>query len=166
MIVTQYDKPSNPTTINSMCEIFHGNESEVYKMMLNAHKHFHGDKCMNVNYENYISIRRNISYSDDRSWWYQTCTEFGWYQTTGSKNQIFGNYLPVEYFTAQCKDTYGIEVTQELMDETNSHFGGFNQRGSNIFWTNGGIDPWHAMSIIESDNQDLILIPVYFYYIY
>lgn len=47
------------------------------------------------------------------------------------------------------------------MDETNAHYGGFNQRGSNVFWTNGGIDPWHAMSVIESDNQDVVYIPVY-----
>lgn len=52
------------------------------------------------------------------------------------------------------------------MDETNAHYGGFNQRGSNIFWTNGGIDPWHAMSVIESDNQDVVYIPVYINVLY
>lgn len=42
----------------------------------------------------------------DRQWFYQTCSEFGWYQSSGSPNSIFGTSFPVELSATLCNDIY------------------------------------------------------------
>lgn len=158
MGIIQYNKPHAPTDIDVMCDNFIGS-SDPYDMMIKFVKSKSGG-CFDINYQDFIDELKNETYSAFRSWLWQTCSEFGFYQTSNSKNQIFGNYLPLEFSVQMCKDIYGYDATDELMDETNSHYGGLNQKGSNIFWTNGGIDPWSAISVTESDTQDVVVIPV------
>lgn len=40
---------------------------------------------------------------------YQTCTEFGFYQTSSQDDEdnIFGKHFPVDFFIQQCKDIFG-----------------------------------------------------------
>lgn len=40
-------------------------------------------------------------------WTYQTCTEFGFYQTSNNKDSIFGDRFELDFFTKQCSDFYG-----------------------------------------------------------
>lgn len=35
---------------------------------------------------------------------YQTCSEFGWYHTSGSLRQIFGSSFPAKLFKQLCID--------------------------------------------------------------
>lgn len=42
-----------------------------------------------------------------RPWYYQTCSEFGWYQTTDSEHQPFGSNSPVEFYLKLCRDIFG-----------------------------------------------------------
>lgn len=55
---------------------------------------------------------RNISWDSkvatgQRQWTYQTCTEFGFYQTSNNPSCMFGNKFPAEFFVQQCSDVYG-----------------------------------------------------------
>lgn len=50
-----------------------------------------------------------------------------------------------------------------MMLETNNYYGAYNQEGTNILWTNGGIDPWSALGLKESTSQDILFIPVNLY---
>lgn len=38
---------------------------------------------------------------------YQTCTEFGFFQTSTGQSNVFGNSFPVEFFVQQCVDIFG-----------------------------------------------------------
>jgi hypothetical protein len=38
---------------------------------------------------------------------YQTCTEFGFYQTSSLTAEIFGDEFPLAFFTQQCSDIFG-----------------------------------------------------------
>lgn len=69
--------------------------------------------CMNMNYENNLKKFRNIEWGSEanrqmRQWTYQTCSEFAWFQTSTSTNQIFGSpsLYPVDYFAKLCSDLY------------------------------------------------------------
>lgn len=68
------------------------------------------ETCISVTYENEIEELKNensdIS-SAARAWYYQTCSEFGWYQTTDSKKQPFGTKSPIEYHLKICQDVFG-----------------------------------------------------------
>lgn len=41
-----------------------------------------------------------------RQWLYQTCAEYGWYQSSGSEDILFGSMFPVELSLQFCKDLY------------------------------------------------------------
>lgn len=69
-------------------------------------------KCLDYKYSKMVSDMRNTSWEatvaqGQRQWTYQTCTEFGFYQTSNSPNSLFGNKFPAEFFVQQCTDVYG-----------------------------------------------------------
>ena len=41
-----------------------------------------------------------------RQWFYQTCAEYGWYQSSGSDDILFGSNFPAELQVQLCKDIY------------------------------------------------------------
>lgn len=42
-----------------------------------------------------------------RQWMYQTCTEFGFYQTSSAEPEVFGDYFNQDFFIQQCEDVFG-----------------------------------------------------------
>lgn len=69
--------------------------------------------CLDMSYANNVRKHRETDWSAEanrqmRQWIYQTCTEFAWFQTSTSTNQIFGSprLYPVEYFVGLCEDLY------------------------------------------------------------
>jgi hypothetical protein len=59
--------------------------------------------CLKTAYRTLFDAVKNTSWNTpeaengDRQWFWQTCTEFGFYQSTGSDRQPFGATIPVEY---------------------------------------------------------------------
>ncbi|KAJ8705924.1 hypothetical protein PYW07_010701 [Mythimna separata] len=85
-----------------------------------------------------------------RLWTYQTCAEFGWYQTTNSTRQPFLHVVPVEYFHQMCKDFYSSYLDETRLrwgiDRTNIFFGGLNNLPDYVVSVAGGHDPWSPMA--------------------
>lgn len=82
--------------------------AEVNRVLLEQSK----EKCLDYKYDKMLNEMRNTSWSASvaegmRQWTYQTCTEFGFYQTSDDQNLIFGDRFPVEFFIQQCEDIYG-----------------------------------------------------------
>ena len=92
-----------------------------------------------------------------RQWTYQTCTEFGWYQSSDIPGNPWGGIIPVKFFEKMCSDIYGPKFTMELLEkgikETNSEYGGLNLKTSNVVFVHGSIDPWHAMGITQNASE-------------
>lgn len=59
----------------------------------------------------YVIIQENMRKLfyriSDRQWLYQTCTEFGFFQTSTQDHHLFGNTVSLEYFTDLCADVFG-----------------------------------------------------------
>ena len=54
----------------------------------------HDEKCLDINYVNMVKELRQTSWSSiggvgARQWTYQTCTEFGWYQSSDQPKHPF-----------------------------------------------------------------------------
>ncbi|KAJ8256270.1 hypothetical protein COCON_G00184220 [Conger conger] len=119
-------------------------------------------KCLDASYANYLRDMRNTSWSSPasggRQWVYQTCTEFGFYQSTDSPNQPFGGF-PLPYHVQQCADIYDPSLTLDSIttaaQQTNERYGGYDIRTSRIVFPNGSIDPWHALGITRDLSDDL-----------
>ncbi|KAJ6642522.1 Thymus-specific serine protease [Pseudolycoriella hygida] len=121
------------------------------------------DDCADSTFESNVMIHRNATWgsagtaSSMRQWFFQTCNEFGWYETSESRFQPFGSRFPVGKFHAWCRDVYGDEFTAELIqantERKNAMYGGFNPNVNNVYFTNGLIDPWRIMGIQNDVNE-------------
>ena len=102
--------------------------------------------------------------SSGRQWIYQTCTEFGYFQTTNDKSmQLFSSqWITLDFFTDMCLRVFDITATEitVAVTKTNKFYGGKDVNGTNIVFPNGSVDPWHALSITSdlSDTQKALFI--------
>jgi len=96
-----------------------------------------------------------------RQWVYQTCTEFGWYQTTDSTHQPFIGFN-LKYSLSQCQAIYDVSPlhVDVAVARSNDYYGG---RGvakvvSNVTLYNGGIDPWSNVSYVAKQANDISML--------
>ncbi|XP_023935727.2 thymus-specific serine protease-like [Bicyclus anynana] len=98
-------------------------------------------------------------------WTYQTCNEFGYFQTTSSYEQPFKNYIPLEFYIRICQKLFGPEFDEERVNkgvaEVNNLYGGLNPNVTNVVFSNGDLDPWSTLSILKdlTHNAPAVVIP-------
>jgi pimeloyl-ACP methyl ester carboxylesterase len=84
-----------------------------------------------------------------RSWTYQTCNEFGYFQTTDSKNQPFHSWkwLNLDFYYDLCTDAFDGWTAEPQVQFMNTVYGDIRIAGTNILFPSGTIDPWHALGV-------------------
>eukprot|EP00930_Biecheleria_cincta_P086071 TRINITY_DN75437_c0_g1_i1.p1 TRINITY_DN75437_c0_g1~~TRINITY_DN75437_c0_g1_i1.p1 ORF type:complete len:586 (+),score=58.09 TRINITY_DN75437_c0_g1_i1:33-1760(+) len=108
---------------------------------------------------------------DDKSalpdfWEYQTCKEFGFYQTCeiGSACMFVRGIMNLSYYTERCMRLYGISIEDVAsnINSTNAYYGGLLPTGPDqetlgrcVFWPNGEVDPWSTRSVLSPPSKDL-----------
>ncbi|XP_022127122.2 putative serine protease K12H4.7 [Pieris rapae] len=123
--------------------------------------------CIESRYSVVVDNHRNTDFDSKdatmRLWTYQTCVEYGWYQTTSSDRQPFLQTVPLEYFHQMCKDFFSNNVNESLLrsgiGRTNLFFGG-RTLPDYVVSVTGGIDPWRPMG--PNVTHSTPLSPVYF----
>lgn len=121
--------------------------------------------CLNANYFEMLDGLKDVSLSEDRTdrvWFYQTCSEFAFYQTCDPDSHCPFTSKPhlntVESYTLLCKLVYDIEpeTVAELVNQTNAVYGGREISATRILWVNGLIDPWRAQVSLHSPIFNMI----------
>merc|ERR1711970_1552263 len=63
--------------------------------------------CLDHTYASFLAQLSETSWSGEgvgwRQWIWQTCTEFGWYQTTNQESGVYGHTLPLDFFEQWCQ---------------------------------------------------------------
>jgi hypothetical protein len=99
-----------------------------------------------------------------RSWLWQTCTEFGFYQTCEANSTCpFGRgYHPIEQDLEMCEYAFGVDPAQVKtnIQETLDYYGGLHLAGSQILSVNGDVDPWSELAKKTTDDPDLPVLTV------
>lgn len=100
----------------------------------------------------YLSATAKDHTNNGRPWTYQTCNEFGYYQTTDSKNQPFHSWttLDLEFSRAICNASFDGWSEDPQTAWINTEYGGVSISGTNIVFPSGTIDPWHALGVTNS----------------
>uniref|UniRef100_H2Y479 Serine protease K12H4.7 n=1 Tax=Ciona savignyi TaxID=51511 RepID=H2Y479_CIOSA len=108
--------------------------------------------CLDSSFKKFISDTKSTSWDKAtgmRQWTYQTCAEFGWFQTTDSKNQPFHGF-PLKLSLEICEEVFGIGAEQlnRGIQRSLENYGGVAIAGlvTNVTLYNGKIDPWSAVS--------------------
>lgn len=173
--VVQYNKDNSPhatVTIDNVCSIMVNTSigasvsrlAAVNDLLLNISN----AKCLDYKYDKMIKEMKNSSLNSSvstgaRQWTYQTCTEFGFYQTSNTIDAVFGDKFNLDFFVKQCVDVYGTSFNNETLDKsikrTNIYYGALNPQTTNVIYVHGSIDPWHALGLISS--EDSLLPTVY-----
>ncbi|EGT48966.1 hypothetical protein CAEBREN_19097 [Caenorhabditis brenneri] len=128
--------------------------------------------CNDIDYNGFINFMKDTSFGEaqsDRAWVWQTCTEFGYYQSTASATAgpWFGGVanLPAQYYIDECTAIYGAayntQEVQNAVDYTNQYYGGRdNLNTDRILLPNGDIDPWHALGKLNSNNTNIVPVVI------
>ncbi|KOC61505.1 Putative serine protease K12H4.7 [Habropoda laboriosa] len=164
--IVQYDKVENgKTKIAACCESmtasYLGSPLQRLAYFVST-----GRECLKNNYEKFVELYRKEAWDAQpdimRQWFYQTCTEYGYFQTTNSKKSIFGSLFPLNYFTDICTDLYGDYYDNDFLntrvERTNIMYGGVRPDLRNVIFTNGDVDPWHALSVLQDLNPSSLAI--------
>ncbi|XP_065089084.1 putative serine protease K12H4.7 [Ochlerotatus camptorhynchus] len=167
--VVQYHWPGD---IEGVCEIIN-DEAITNDMTALANWFTRGvTSCMDLTYDSTIRYYRSTDWNHGanrgamRPWLYQTCAEYGWYQTSGSDMQIFGSGFPVDLYIKMCIDLYDYLFYQTRIEanieRTNTIYGHMNPAVTNIFFTQGQLDPWRPMGLQEDLNEHspAVVIPM------
>lgn len=169
--IVQYNKDNRQSsqtaniTIETVCNVLVDEKigksidrlAYVNDIILNATK----EKCLDYRYAKMIHELRNVTWASEqaeggRQWMYQTCTEFGFFQTSTGQVNVFGNNFPVDFFVQQCVDIFGPRYNMNLLKSavtrTNILYGALNLQVTNVVFVHGSIDPWHVLGLIQSSN--------------
>ncbi|GMT26258.1 hypothetical protein PFISCL1PPCAC_17555, partial [Pristionchus fissidentatus] len=96
-------------------------------------------------------------------WTWQTCNEFGYYQTTDYGQGIFGTPVPLNLFVYQCEQIFGVPMDhiESGVARSNYQYGGrARYSATNVVLPNGNHDPWHALGITEQGKLDASVVPI------
>ncbi|XP_036332846.1 putative serine protease K12H4.7 [Rhagoletis pomonella] len=130
----------------------------IAKFLLN----YIGTGCVDLTYKDTLAyyLDSTYAYGASRPWYYQTCNEYGWYQSSASRNQPFGTKFPALLYTTLCQDVFGDEYTNSNISakvaQTNVDFGGMSPNVENIYQTHGSLDPWSAIGHTDADGATIL----------
>lgn len=84
-----------------------------------------------------------------RTWTYQTCIEFGFYQTGSAANQPFSKTVTLDWYLKQCKDIFNIDPFDKTnpapnIDWTNTFYGSTSLSDPKVILPNGTTAAHHC----------------------
>jgi hypothetical protein len=156
--IVQYNNDNNnyiPFNIEKLCSILEAGSTDdeilqSYVNFNNIFNQFSGQSCTPASYKSMITEMNNTNAQSDvaaaRSWTWQTCTEYGYFQTGDSKAQPFSSTISLPWFLKQCKDIFGYPFTPNII-AINDIFGAKNLKETRVVLGNGSVDPWHILGI-------------------
>nr|XP_033812628.1 thymus-specific serine protease isoform X2 [Geotrypetes seraphini] len=120
--------------------------------------------CVQNSYQKTLEELRNTSLSlvgvGERQWIFQTCTEFGYYQTCEDESCPFSRLLTLRSELDLCLQLFGISAksVKEAVLFTNEYYGADRPKASRVLFVNGDIDPWHALSVLHNQSHSELAI--------
>jgi len=168
--VVQYNndhKGLNSITTDTICNVLvnrsEGSELHQFADINDMSLKMANSTCLDVDYKSKISLLKKTDYKDpgtripgdvgNRQWFYQTCTEFGWYQSSDQAGYPWGKSFPVDFFISMCSDVFGAKFNKQLLERgiqsTLTEYGGRNITVSNVVFVQGSLDPWHTLGITK-----------------
>jgi len=142
--------------VSRMCDIITKGD-DPYDAYVAFTRAFMGDDCLDSNYDDVINELKNADPRNPnaagRSWTYQTCVEYGYYQTDESDDVPFSQRVNLQYFLGMCEKVFNITESGKCVDYTNDYYGGRNVNSDKIVFLNGSVDPWHALGLVNDTSK-------------
>ncbi|KAJ4455439.1 putative Thymus-specific serine protease [Paratrimastix pyriformis] len=154
--VVQYNLDNNghKMNIDQMCSLLTAGSDplQAYANAIQVVNNQTGGSCIDSSYQAMLRQMRDTSPSSEflssRSWTYQTCIEFGYFQRTKDGMSPFSTRITLPFFEQICKDVYGAPLIPDTA-WINTYYGATHPVATNIVYPNGGVDPWHVLGVLE-----------------
>ena len=125
----------------------------IAKVQRNGGDNIDNDTCVEVNWEQTIAYLSSDEAMEEgtRSWLWQTCTEFGFYQTCEVDSECpYGKgHHKLSMDLEICARAFGVEMDSvwRSVEQSNEQYGGWSIDSSRILFVNGEVDPWSMLSV-------------------
>uniref|UniRef100_A0A3B4YSE1 Thymus-specific serine protease-like n=1 Tax=Seriola lalandi dorsalis TaxID=1841481 RepID=A0A3B4YSE1_SERLL len=152
MGTVQYNEEGVLMSINELCGLM-TNKSEIYRSTSE-------EPCLDISHEKAVKDLMDTSLHSSRraarQWTYQTCTEFGFYQTCEDATCPFSGMLTLQVDTQLCPLLFGISQHSlpARITFTNTYYGGDKPHTYRVLYVNGGIDPWQELSVVQDRTEE------------
>eukprot|EP00064_Thunnus_orientalis_P009748 superscaffoldBa00001259_g9774 len=169
MGTVQYNEEGVLMSIHEVCDVM-TNRSEAYEEEMEAYNRLvklaqiylstSEEPCLDVSYEKTVKHLMDTSLQSgrktERQWMYQTCTEFGFYQTCEDATCPFSGMVTLQRETRLCPVLFGISQHSlpRRIAFTNTCYGGDNPHTHRVLYVNGGIDPWQELSVVQERTEE------------
>ncbi|XP_017295714.1 thymus-specific serine protease [Kryptolebias marmoratus] len=169
MGTVQYNEEGVLMSISELCDVMTNssgeNEAEMgaYSHLVKLSKIYRSttdEPCLDVSHEKTVKDLMDTSLHSgrraERQWTYQTCTEFGFYQTCEATTCPFSGMLTLQTQTQLCAKVFGISQHSlpARITFTNSYYGGDDPRTRRVLYVNGGVDPWKELSVVRDRSEE------------
>ncbi|XP_048378159.1 thymus-specific serine protease [Stegostoma tigrinum] len=168
MGIVQYNKEVPGRDIAKLCGIMTNQKlGSVYQRLMVINKDYMESmelRCVDNSYQNALANLRSTEVKPytvaERQWYYQTCTEFGYYQTCEDKSCPLSRWLTLQFQVDICAQVFGIDPgsVQGAVDFTNDYYGADHPASSRIIFVNGDIDPWHSLSVLKNQSHSEVAL--------
>ncbi|RUP44430.1 serine carboxypeptidase S28-domain-containing protein [Jimgerdemannia flammicorona] len=156
--------PGKPNTFEEFCQVF--NNATTTSAQVAAYASWYTvyaaaadtceanqtqDDCFG-SYDPKNSFYTNTTLNNaGRSWTWQLCLEFGYWQAAAPKGHptLISRLVTAEYWQRQCPFHFpdSILPRKPRTNYINKKFGGWKLEADHIFWINGEFDPWRPLSV-------------------
>ncbi|GAM28530.1 hypothetical protein SAMD00019534_117060 [Acytostelium subglobosum LB1] len=165
--IVQYNNDNNRYTmfnISKMCSMLEaGDDLTSFVNFNNEFNTFSGNNCTQSSYKSLVNqlqdVDPNGEFASSRTWTWQTCIEYGYFQTAQSPNQPFSPTITLDWFLQQCLDIFGPrDDGLPYLPQTKyieSDYGGRNIQTSQTIFPNGLVDPWHALGVLNATSSEI-----------
>eukprot|EP00854_Cymbomonas_tetramitiformis_P005953 gene5953-7157_t len=168
--VVQYNLEGRPPTVAQVCKIMvNGTDplvqfAQATQLIVGQQG---GQKCVSSSFQkdtvDFLSNATFSGYGCDRQctsfrqWIYQSCNEFGYFQTTTGTDHPFTAFSALDVNVAGeqlCEAVYNLSKYGGPNTEfANMNYGSRDLSGANITLSNGNMDPWHALGIVNRTDR-------------
>ncbi|KXN74413.1 peptidase S28 [Conidiobolus coronatus NRRL 28638] len=155
--IIQYNSPTLKPNVESLCAGF-ANLTDIkekfnyYADQLNLANKNNGQTCLDVSGIESIRNATLTTSGNMRQWTYQTCTEYGYWQTAPAQGiSTRSKHLTVDWANEfYCsKELYGKKVGPPNNKYINRRFKALKNKTPRTIWVNGDADPWMALSVTD-----------------
>jgi len=121
-----------------------------------------GATCMKPDYQLVLAALKDTSLvgGQERLWFYQTCTEFAFYQTCDPDSGCIFTKDPflndLQSYYDLCRFAFDVEgnETEQHVLASNLNYGSLQIASTRIYFVSGEIDPWHSASVLQAPSED------------
>ena len=160
--LVQYNRDRlNAPTVATVCQTLLNDTSNTFQAFVNLTQFQSPQNCTEISTIDVYKALNNVtltggSSSAMRPWTFQTCNEFGYFQTVGTDSQLdafsaMSNYVNLKSFTDICDQVFEFDGAAPRIAWSNTQYGTpASIAAVNVTFPSGSLDPWHVLGVTNT----------------